>query len=177
LRQLGCLGGIQAPLLTRAFHTRASRPLARQVACPHRGLARKPQGSARASAMRIARSARFARDIGFSSDELAVVCAAPPWKAVTRPPSSLERGPSVGVQDLPGTVRQHHAVDYLRRIFTLPAGSGEGPLTEPTAAAQPWRRERVLMPLSGHPPWLVDRLGGKRLYPTDAMRDPTSATD
>ena len=50
---------------------------------------------------------RFARDIGFSSDELAVVCAAPPWKAVTRPPSSLERGPSVGVQDLPGTVRQH----------------------------------------------------------------------
>jgi hypothetical protein len=30
---------------------------------------------------------RFARDIGFTSDELAVVCAAPPWKAVTRPPS------------------------------------------------------------------------------------------
>jgi hypothetical protein len=33
LRRLGCLGGIQAPLLTRAFHTRASRPLARQGAC------------------------------------------------------------------------------------------------------------------------------------------------
>jgi hypothetical protein len=59
LRRLGCLGGIQAPLLTRAFHTRASPPLARQVACPHRGLARKPQGSARASAMRIARSQRL----------------------------------------------------------------------------------------------------------------------
>jgi hypothetical protein len=58
---------------------------------------------------------RFARDIGFTSDELAVVCAAPPWKAVTRPPSSLERGPSVGVQDLPGTVRQDHAADCFRR--------------------------------------------------------------
>jgi len=33
---------------------------------------------------------RFARDIGFTSDELAVVCAAPPWKAVTRQPSSLQ---------------------------------------------------------------------------------------
>src|ERR1700738_811026 len=39
-----------------------------------------------------------------------------------------------------------------RRICTVPAGSGEGPLTEPTAAAQPWRRERVLMPHSGHWP-------------------------
>ena len=35
MRRLGCLGGMQTPLLTRAFHTRASRPLAR-----HRGLAR-----------------------------------------------------------------------------------------------------------------------------------------
>ena len=26
----------------------------------------------------------------------------------------------------------------------------DGPLTEPTADAQPWRRERVLMPLSRH---------------------------
>jgi hypothetical protein len=41
-----CLGGIQAPLLTRAFHTRMSRPSTRQVAYPHSGLARKPQGSA-----------------------------------------------------------------------------------------------------------------------------------
>jgi hypothetical protein len=39
---------------------------------------------------------------------------------------------------------------YRERIFTVPAGSGEGPLTEPTAAAQPWRRERVLMPRTGH---------------------------
>jgi len=35
---------------------------------------------------------------------------------------------------------------WLRRIFTVPARSGEGPLTEPTTAAQLWRRERVLMP-------------------------------
>ena len=43
--------------------------------------------------------------------------------------------------------------DFLRRIFTVPAGSGEGRLTEPTAAAQPWRRERVLMP--PHPPFAI----------------------
>src|SRR4029077_10444671 len=34
----------------------------------------------------------------------------------------------------------------LRRIFTVPAGSGEGALTAPTAAAQPGRQERVLLP-------------------------------
>jgi hypothetical protein len=28
----------------------------------------------------------------------------------------------------------------------------EGPLTEPTAGAQPWPRERVLMPLCRHSP-------------------------
>ena len=95
---------------------------------------------------------RFARDIGFSSDELAVVCAAPPWKAVTRPPSSLERGPSVDVQDLPGTVRQHHAVDCFRRVSPVAPRPREGPLTEPTAGAQPWPRERVLMPHLHHSP-------------------------
>jgi hypothetical protein len=36
----------------------------------------------------------------------------------------------------------------FRRIFFLAAHPGEGPLTEPTAGAQPWPRERVLMPLS-----------------------------
>jgi hypothetical protein len=34
----------------------------------------------------------------------------------------------------------------LRRIFPVPAGSGEGPFTEPTTAVQPWARESVLMP-------------------------------
>ena len=43
---------------------------------------------------------------------------------------------------------QGNPVPYRHRIFTVPADSGEGPLTEPTAAAQPWRRERVLMPHS-----------------------------
>ena len=33
-----------------------------------------------------------------------------------------------------------------RRILLVVAGSGEGPLTEPTAAAQLCERERVLMP-------------------------------
>jgi hypothetical protein len=27
-----------------------------------------------------------------------------------------------------------------RRIFPVPAGSGEGPFTEPTAAAHPWQQ-------------------------------------
>ena len=48
--------------------------------------------------------------------------------------------------------RGRHATPFVdgrfRRISPVAAGSGEGPLTEPTAAAQPWRRERVLMPLS-----------------------------
>src|SRR6516165_9928144 len=33
----------------------------------------------------------------------------------------------------------------LRRILPVATRSGEGPFTEPTAGAQPWRRERVLM--------------------------------
>jgi hypothetical protein len=28
---------------------------------------------------------RFARDIGLTPDELAMICTGPPWKAVTRP--------------------------------------------------------------------------------------------
>jgi Polysaccharide biosynthesis protein len=33
----------------------------------------------------------------------------------------------------------------VRRIFPVPAGSGECPFTEPTTAAQPWRRQPLLM--------------------------------
>ena len=36
------------------------------------------------------------------------------------------------------------------RNLAVTVRSGEGPLTEPTAAAQPWRQEPALMPLSGH---------------------------
>ena len=35
-----------------------------------------------------------------------------------------------------------------RRYLAVATRSGEGPVTEPTADAQPWRRERVLMPQS-----------------------------
>src|SRR6516164_5034830 len=47
---------------------------------------------------------------------------------------------------------------HFRRIFPVAAPSSEGLLTEPTAAAQPRRRERVLMPHSGHCPELVAAL-------------------
>src|SRR6516162_1438314 len=40
--------------------------------------------------------------------------------------------------------------DPFRRYLAVAARSGVGPVTEPTADAQPWRRERVLMPLSRH---------------------------
>jgi hypothetical protein len=39
-----------------------------------------------------------------------------------------------------------------RRILVIAGRSGEGLLTEPTTAAQPWQREPLLMPLSGHCP-------------------------
>ena len=37
-----------------------------------------------------------------------------------------------------------------RRVSPVAPRPRDGPLTEPTADAQPWRRERVLMPLSRH---------------------------
>jgi hypothetical protein len=38
----------------------------------------------------------------------------------------------------------------LRRILPTKVRPREGLMTEPTAAVQVWRRERVLMPLTGH---------------------------
>ena len=38
----------------------------------------------------------------------------------------------------------------LRRYVAVAPRSREGPLPEPTTAAQPWRRELVLMPLKSH---------------------------
>src|SRR5271169_1990383 len=40
--------------------------------------------------------------------------------------------------------------DGNRRIFPIAAPSGEGQLSEPTAVAQPWPREPLLMPHSSH---------------------------
>jgi hypothetical protein len=50
-----------------------------------------------------------------------------------------------------------------RRIFPVPADFGEGPFTEPTTAAQPWRRQPLLMPLSGRCPGLLKtaQVGGE----------------
>src|SRR6516225_278531 len=39
---------------------------------------------------------------------------------------------------------------WLRRFSPVAPRSREGPLTEPTTAAQPYRRQLVLMPLCGH---------------------------
>jgi hypothetical protein len=50
----------------------------------------------------------------------------------------------------------------------------EGPLTEPTAVAQPWRRERVLMPLSSHSPH--PRSIGKKVV-TTVTEGPRSSRD
>ena len=44
------------------------------------------------------------------------------------------------------------AHDRFRRVSPIDPNPGEGLLTEPTPAVRPWSRERVLMPLSGHPP-------------------------
>ena len=43
----------------------------------------------------------------------------------------------------------------FRRIFLLAAHPGEGPLTEPTAAARAWRPELVFMPQSGLPTYMA----------------------
>jgi hypothetical protein len=62
---------------------------------------------------------------------------------------------------------RHAPNGRFRRIFTVPAGSGEGPLIEPIAAAQPWRRERVLMPLKRPCRQAPEpaELGGKAAFP------------
>jgi hypothetical protein len=54
-----------------------------------------------------------------------------------------------------------------RLIFLVAASSGEGLLTEPTAAIQPWRRELVFMPP------LADLAGRCLLIPVG--REPTFA--
>ena len=41
------------------------------------------------------------------------------------------------------------ANDWNRRASLIPARPGEGRLTKPTTAVQPWRREPLFLPLSG----------------------------
>src|SRR5580704_5929664 len=61
------------------------------------------------------------------------------------------RDAEIGRPDTPrwGDSRQSSSVP--------PRRPREGPLTEPTADAQPWPRERVLMPLSRPPPLVRER--------------------
>jgi hypothetical protein len=58
----------------------------------------------------------------------------------------------------PLTAGRRRANDRCRRILVIAGRSGEGLLTEPTTAAQPWQREPLLMPLFGHWPSAPVRL-------------------
>jgi hypothetical protein len=52
--------------------------------------------------------------------------------------------------------REHESAvpkDAFRRVSPVGPRLREGPLIEPTAGAQPWRRERVLLP--PHPPFTI----------------------
>jgi hypothetical protein len=57
----------------------------------------------------------------------------------------------------PLTAGRRRANDRCRRILVIAGRSGEGLLTEPTTAAQPWQREPLLMPLK-RPPRLAREL-------------------
>jgi hypothetical protein len=57
-----------------------------------------------------------------------------------------------------------------RRIFVIAGRSGEGPLTEPTAAARPWQREPLTF--AGHQHPVLPTCGLLVQYPT---RDPRSS--
>jgi hypothetical protein len=61
------------------------------------------------------------------------------------------------------SVRSWLANDRNRRISLVAVRPGEGRLTEPTAAVQPWRQELVLMPRSCRSQWRprVAELGGR----------------
>ena len=49
----------------------------------------------------------------------------------------------------PGSVACYSTNDCCRRVSPVAARSGDCLVSEPTAGTQPWRRELVVMPLSG----------------------------
>ena len=56
-----------------------------------------------------------------------------------RAEATVRKGSNLPFRGKGGKVRN-------RRVSPVAPRPGEGPLTEPTAGAQPWPRERVLMP-------------------------------
>src|SRR5258707_2431717 len=56
-----------------------------------------------------------------------------------RAAATVRKGSNLPFRGKGGKVRN-------RRVSPVAPRPGEGPLTEPTAGAQPWPRERVLMP-------------------------------
>jgi hypothetical protein len=66
----------------------------------------------------------------------------------------------------------------FRRVSPVAPRPRDGPMTEPTAGAQPWPRERVLMPRSGHT-WRVEKMAaamGKRAFRPTSPEPPRSAS-
>jgi hypothetical protein len=59
-----------------------------------------------------------------------------------RAEATVRKGSNLPFRGKGGKVRN-------RRVSPVAPRPGEGPLTEPTAGAQPWPRERVLMPRTG----------------------------
>src|SRR6516225_5416801 len=51
----------------------------------------------------------------------------------------------------------------LRRILVIAGPSGEGPLTEPTAAARPWRRKPLTLRANARHHPRIGILGGEQL--------------
>jgi hypothetical protein len=62
-----------------------------------------------------------------------------------RAEATVRKGSNLPFRGKGGKVRN-------RRVSPVAPRPGEGPLTEPTAGAQPWPRERVLMPHFRHWP-------------------------
>src|SRR3984893_15525019 len=60
------------------------------------------------------------------------------------------------------TIR-HPANGRNRRILPTPVGAGERPLTEPTAAARPWRREPLTLRTNARHRARIGIRGGEQL--------------
>jgi hypothetical protein len=77
-----------------------------------------------------------------------------------RAEATVRKGSNLPFRGKGGKVRN-------RRVSPVAPRPGEGPLTEPTAGAQPWPRERVLMPHTCRSQyrWEIGAMGDTELQP------------